>query len=127
MNSSTEPDASAGAELIRPGDVPLEKGVRHKLTHRRLVRRDKHGPGISVTWIALRGRHTRSLCRESDRVYYILAGRADFVLGDAPPRCAEAGDCIFIPRGTPYGLEGNVDYLVMNGPAFRPGSDEYLE
>jgi hypothetical protein len=127
VNSSTEPDASAGAELIRPSDVPLEKGVRHKLTHRRLVRRDKHGPGISVTWIALRGRHTRSLCRESDRVYYILAGRADFVLGDAPPRCAEAGDCIFIPRGTPYGLEGNVDYLVMNGPAFRPGSDEYLE
>jgi uncharacterized cupin superfamily protein len=127
MGPSSELSPSAGAEMIRPNEIPLEKGVRHKLTHRRLVRRDKHGPGISVTWIALRGRHSRSLCRESDRVYYVLAGSAKFVLNDAPPQHAKAGDCVFIPRGTPYSLEGDVDYLVMNGPAFRPGSDEYLE
>jgi mannose-6-phosphate isomerase-like protein (cupin superfamily) len=127
MSNSTEPNPGASASVIRPNDVPLETGVKHRLTHRRLIRRDLHGSGLSVTWIALHGRHTRSLCRESDRVYYILAGSADFVLGDAPPERATAGDCIFIPRGTAYSLEGEVDYLVMNGPAFRPGSDEYLE
>jgi mannose-6-phosphate isomerase-like protein (cupin superfamily) len=127
MAPSAPSSSSTGAAVIRPDDVPLEKGVKHRLTHRRLVRRDNHGPGLSVTWIALRGRHSRSLCRESDRVYYILSGSADFVLGEAPSERVSAGDCVFIPRGTPYSLDGEVDYLVMNGPAFRPGSDEYLE
>jgi mannose-6-phosphate isomerase-like protein (cupin superfamily) len=127
MGNSSSLDASVGAVVIRPDEVPLEKGEKHRLTLRRLVRRDRHGPGLSVTWIALRGVHTRSLCRESERVYYILSGSADFVLGDAPPEHVTAGDAVFIPRGACYSLKGDVDYLVMNGPAFRPGSDEYLE
>lgn len=127
MESSSSLDARGGAVVIRPEDVTLEKGDKHRLTLRRLVRRDHHGPGLSVTWIALRGVHTRSLCRESERVYYILSGSADFVLGDASPERVTAGDAVFIPRGTAYSLKGDVDYLVMNGPAFRPGSDEYLE
>ena len=116
-----------GAAIIRPGDLALEAEPENKLTYRRIVRRDRHGEGLSVTWIALRGRHRRLVCRESDRVYYILSGSAFFTLGDASPQMASAGDSVFIPRGTAYGFEGNIDYLVMNGPAFRPGSDEYLE
>ena len=120
-------DPSAAAAVIRPGALPIETEAENPLTYRRLVRRDLHGPGLSVTWIALRGRHRRILCHESDRVYYVLSGSADFALGDAPPQRVTSGDCIFIPRGTAYRFEGQIDYLVMNGPAFRPGSDEYLE
>ena len=55
MGNSSSLDASGGALVIRPDEVPLEKGEKHRLTLRRLVRRDHHGPGLSVTWIALRG------------------------------------------------------------------------
>jgi mannose-6-phosphate isomerase-like protein (cupin superfamily) len=124
---SSSPDSAAGAAVIRPGELALEAEPENGLTYRRIVRRDRHGAGLSLTWIALRGRHRRLVCHESDRVYYILSGSASFVLGDSPPRQAGAGDSVFIPRGTAYGFEGDTDYLVMNGPAFRPGSDEYLE
>lgn len=117
----------ASAAVIRPGDLPLESEAENPLTYRRLVRRDRHGEGLSVTWISLRGRHRRLVCHESDRVYYILAGSASFSLGEMTPQSAVAGDTVFIPRGTPYDFAGDIDYLVMNGPAFRPGSDEYLE
>lgn len=123
--SSSSP--AAGAAVIRPNELALEAEPENRLTYRRIVRRDRHGAGLSLTWIALRGRHRRLVCRESDRVYYILSGSASFVLGDAPAQQANAGDSVFIPRGTAYGFEGDIDYLVMNGPAFRPGSDEYLE
>jgi mannose-6-phosphate isomerase-like protein (cupin superfamily) len=115
------------AAVIRPGDLALECEAENPLTYRRLVRRESHGPGLSVTWISLRGRHRRIVCRESDRVYYILSGIASFNLGDAPPQTASAGDSVFIPRGTAYDFAGDIDYLVMNGPAFRPGSDDYLD
>jgi mannose-6-phosphate isomerase-like protein (cupin superfamily) len=117
----------AGAGVIRPGELPLEAEPENCLTYRRIVRRERHGTGLSMTWIALRGRHRRLVCHESDRVYDILSGNASFVLGEAPPQNAGAGDSVFIPRGTAYGFEGDIDYLVMNGPAFRPGPDEYLK
>ena len=37
------------------------------------------------------------------------------------------GDLVFIPRDVPYELEGRLTYLVINGPAFGPGSDRYVE
>jgi len=115
------------AGVIRHGDLPLESEQENPLSFRRIVRRDRHGPGISMTWIRLKGRHRRIVCHESDRVYYILAGSADFRLGDAPAEKTIAGDSVFIPRGTPYDFTGEIDYLVMNGPAFLPDSDIYLD
>lgn len=117
----------AGAGVIRPGDLALESEKENPLSFRRIVRRDRHGSGISMTWIRLKGRHRRIVCHESDRVYYILAGSADFRLGDSPPEKTVAGDSVFIPRGTPYDFTGEIDYLVMNGPAFLPDSDIYLD
>ncbi|MBA3518153.1 MAG: cupin domain-containing protein [Rhizobiales bacterium] len=109
--------------IIRAEDVELETESDNPLTFRRMVRRDRHGPLISLTWIRLEGRHGRIVCHESDRVYYIIDGTAEFEIGDRPVEAVGAGDVVFLPRGTPYAFEGSVTYLVMNGPAFRPGSD----
>jgi hypothetical protein len=38
----------------------------------------------------------------------------------------EAGDAVFIPRGTPYEFGGEMTYLVINAPAFVPDSDRVL-
>ncbi len=127
MAGSPAPQGGPAASIIRPDDLPLESEAENPLTYRRIIRRDKHGAGISMTWIRLKGRHRRLLCHESDRVYYILAGSAEFRLGERPAEKAGAGDSVFIPRGTPYDFDGEIDYLVMNGPAFLPGSDVYLD
>lgn len=115
------------ASVIRPGVIPAEAEPSNHLVGKRLVRADVHGPEISVTWIGIEGRHRRLVCRASDRVYYIVAGAGMFALGEAAPERVEAGDVVFIPKGVAYALDGAMEYLVMNGPAFRPGTDEYLE
>ncbi len=109
--------------IIRAKDIELETESDNPLAFRRMVRRDRHGTLISLTWIRLEGRHGRIVCNESDRVYYLIEGTAKFEIGDRPAEAVGAGDVVFLPRGTPYAFEGSVTYLVMNGPAFRPGSD----
>ncbi len=119
--------AGAGAAVIRPDELPLESEEENPISFRRIIRRDRHGAGLSMTWIRLKGRHRRLVCYESDRVYYVLTGSAEFRLGEAAAQKAKAGDSVFIPRGTPYDFAGEMDYLVMNGPAFLPDSDVYLD
>jgi len=119
--------AGAAPGVIRPGELALEREADNPISFRRIIRRDRHGAAISMTWIRLKGRHRRLVCHETDRVYYILTGSAEFRLGDAAAEKAVAGDSVFIPRGTPYDFAGEMDYLVMNGPAFLPDSDVYLD
>lgn len=113
--------------IIRAKDVEVETEADNPLSFRRMVRRDRHGPLISLTWIRLDGRHQRIVCHGSDRVYYIIEGAATFEIGDEPGEAVSAGDVVFLPRGTPYAFEGAVAYLVMNGPAFLPGSDVFVD
>lgn len=121
------PKTKRAAVVIRPADVAAEAEPANALVGKRLVRGDTHGPDISVTWISIDGRHKRLVSRQSDRVYYIVSGAGRFELGDAAPVAVAAGEIVFIPRDVDYALEGRMTYLVMNGPAFRPGADEYLE
>jgi hypothetical protein len=68
--SDAPPSAKSwGAAIVRPNDVPL-------------VRRGKRGPGLS-------SRNRRHLYRESDQVYCILSGSAEFVLSEAPAAMLE--------------------------------------
>jgi mannose-6-phosphate isomerase-like protein (cupin superfamily) len=113
--------------ILRAAEIATEAEPENAILYKRMVRRDLHGPDISLTWVRLEGRHRRLVCHESERVYYILEGSASFVLGESGPEPVGAGDVVVIPRGTPYDFEGRITYLVMNGPAFRPGSDIYLE
>ncbi len=62
----------------------------------------------------------------SDKVYYVIEGSADFVLGEEPAVEARAGDVVVVPRGVPYEFEGHMTYLVINAPAFVDGDDVYL-
>ena len=60
-------------------------------------------------------------------MYYIIQGTATFPLGDDTPAEARRGDAVLIPRGTSYELWGDVEYLVVNSPAFSGGDDIYDE
>lgn len=78
---------------------------------------------LSVTWIRLWGRLKRMVCHETDRAMYIVDGDAIVQLGREEPVWVQAGDFVYIPKGTPYGANGTMTYLVINTPAYREGSD----
>jgi hypothetical protein len=65
----------------------------------------------------------------NDRVYYLIDGEiTNFRVGNEVYPKVGKGDIVFIPKGVPYSWDwGEVTYLLINGPAFKPGSDTYLE
>ena len=113
--------------IIRPNDVAEVDQEPRPLMLKRVINIDEHTPDISVTWVRLWGHHDRVVNAISDRVYYVIDGEARFQVGDgAPVERVGPGDFVFIPRNVPYEFEGDMRYIVMNGPAYRADSDEVL-
>jgi mannose-6-phosphate isomerase-like protein (cupin superfamily) len=112
--------------VIHPENVPEEPQPERSLFLKRLVRGDIHSPNLSVTWVRINGHHDRIVNRLCDRVYYVLEGSGRFQVGDEPLEHVAAGDAVLIPRATPYEFAGDMTYLVINAPAFTPGSDRIL-
>ncbi|MCX6430187.1 MAG: hypothetical protein NTX12_04325 [Actinobacteria bacterium] len=94
---------------------------------RQLVKGEKDGPDLSVTWVAIEGIHGRLKTDASTRVYYILEGDFQFSFDDSSTMTATDGDVVVIYRSSVYGFTGIGKYLVINGPAFREGDDVYVE
>ena len=114
--------------IVRQEEVTLESQPERSLVLRRLINRDDHTEALSVTWVSIAGHHDRIVNRESDRVYYVIEGAGRFQVGDdGAIEPVQAGDTVLIPRGTPYEFDGEMRYLVINGPAFRSGADTVLE
>jgi mannose-6-phosphate isomerase-like protein (cupin superfamily) len=111
--------------LIRRDEVPEVAQPEDALTLRALAPSRVTGRDLSLTWVALAGRHRRLRTRRSTRLYYVLDGSARFVLGDGEPVDAHRGDVVVIPRDTPYELAGELTYLVINSPGYVEGDDEY--
>ena len=113
--------------IFHPEDAPLESQPERSLVLRRLINRESHSGNLSLTWVSIEGHHDRIVNHESDRVYYVIEGTGRFQIGDdAAVESAGPGDCVLIPKGTPYEFEGDMRYLVINGPAFRSGADTVL-
>ncbi len=113
--------------IIHPSDLKEVKQAPRPLVLKRVINVDEHSARISLTWVRIWGHHDRVVNDDSDRVYYIVSGSGRFLVGEG--REAEAvseGDVVFIPEKTAYELEGEMTYLVMNGPAFATGSDRVL-
>ncbi|MFN8475349.1 MAG: cupin domain-containing protein [Anaerolineae bacterium] len=113
--------------IIKADSLPEIYEPDNSLVMKRVVHREAHSAAISVTWVRLWGQHQELVCDVSDRVYYIIDGQAEFQVGGEPLGQVRAGDYVFIPRGVPYVFSGDMTYLVMNGPAFVPGSDRVLD
>lgn len=114
--------------IIKPDQLPEIREEGYPLVMKQAISRAIHGEGISVTWVEIWGHHKKMSCDLSDRAYYIISGEGRFQVGDeAEWGAVSGGDFVFIPKGVPYVFEGHMTYLVMNGPAFLPGSDQVLE
>lgn len=114
--------------IIKAQELPEISEAGYPLVMKRVIHRGRHGDSISVTWVKIWGHHKKMVCDVSDRAYYIIEGAGRFQVGeDTEWGNVSAGDYVFIPRGVPYVFDGHMTYLVMNGPAFLPGSDRVLE
>lgn len=111
--------------IIRPNDLPETPQDPRPLVLKRVINIDDHTPDISVTWVRIWGHHDRVVNDISDRVYYIIDGEGRFQVGDgAPIEAVQGGDFVFIPKGVAYEFDGQMRYVVMNGPAYRTASDQ---
>lgn len=84
------------------------------------------GPDLSITWVRIDGHHQRLRTDASTRIYVVTKGRGTITVGDEP-LAVETGDIVVIPPSSPYHLDGDMTYLVMNQPGFREGDDLYLD
>jgi hypothetical protein len=139
-----------GKYLIRPDDVPIklwlstDKREFEMLLGQKYVgtaRKDwkRYDPAkegthlqsefISLTRYTFRGRYKPMYCDTSDRIYYIIDGEVtNFRVGDEVYSKVRKGDLVFIPKDTPYCMDwAECEYMVINGPAFQPGSDKPLD
>lgn len=113
--------------IIRPNAMPESPQEPRPLVLKRVINIDEHTADISVTWVRIWGHHDRVVNAISDRVYYIIDGDGRFQVGDgAPIEAVSAGDFVLIPKNVPYEFDGNMRYVVMNGPAYRTASDQVL-
>jgi mannose-6-phosphate isomerase-like protein (cupin superfamily) len=113
--------------IIHLESVLEERQTGRPLILKRVVTAEKHTTALSLTWVRIDGHHDRVLNLGCDRAYYIIEGSGRFQVGDgAPVEAVAAGDFVYIARGTPYEFDGAMTYLVVNGPAFAPGSDRVL-
>jgi mannose-6-phosphate isomerase-like protein (cupin superfamily) len=112
--------------IVHPADCPDVTAEGYPLVMKRLIHRE-HSPGLSVTWIRIWGDHRRMRTDEADRAYYVIEGDGAFQVGDEPEAAVGPGDAVLIPKGVAYSFSGHMTYLVMNGPAFRDGSDVVVD
>jgi mannose-6-phosphate isomerase-like protein (cupin superfamily) len=83
------------------------------------------GPDLSITWVRIDGHHQRLRTDASTRIYIVISGHGTIAVGEEAFE-VEAGDVVVIPPSSPYHLDGDMTYLVLNQPGFRAGDDLYL-
>lgn len=100
--------------------------ISNNLTYRKLIHAEVDGVDVSVTSVSISGKHRSLKTDASTRVYYILSGNFVFSIEGEEPISAGAGDAVVVYRSVFYGFVGTGEYLVINGPAFQEGDDQYL-
>ena len=70
----------------------------------------------------LSGKHPTHINHASDRVYFILSGQADVTL-DGVKQHVQTHDLVLIPKGTPHGIEGNAEFIIITAPPFKPENE----
>jgi len=113
--------------IIHAAELPEAPQEGRPLVLKRVINAEEHTARLSLTWVRIWGHHERVVNATCDRAYYVITGSGRFQVGDgAPMEPVSAGDAVFVPAGTPYEFNGDMTYIVTNGPAFTAGSDHVL-
>lgn len=70
----------------------------------------------------LDGPHGKFINHVSDKGYFILSGNGEVYLGDKIIPVAPY-DFIFIPKNTPHGVKGKLEFIIITSPTFNPENE----
>jgi mannose-6-phosphate isomerase-like protein (cupin superfamily) len=81
---------------------------------------------LTCSLIEVNGRHGRIRSTVDDRLYFVLEGQGRFMF-EGKTIDVRKHDAVIVPKETAYDYEGRMSLLLVNSPAFEPGSDIELE
>lgn len=70
----------------------------------------------------LKGSHGRFVNNTSDKGYFILNGSGEVYLGNEIISVSP-NDFVFIPKNTPHGIKGEIEFLIITSPIFNPQNE----
>lgn len=70
----------------------------------------------------LKGPHGRFVNNTSDKGYFILNGSGEVYLGN-DKISVSPNDFVFIPKNTPHGIKGELEFLIITSPVFNPQNE----
>ncbi len=79
-------------------------------------------PEMSCARVAVTGRHGKIKNVKCNRLYFVISGKGEFSIDDEIIKCKK-DDVIIIPKNTPYDYRGKMNLLLVDTPAFEPGTD----
>ena len=109
---------------IDQGAISWSVEEDNHLKYKQLITSSTHGPDISVTLVEIDGEHLELRTDKSSRLYVLLDGNFTFTI-EGSTFSAVKNDIILVSRGEVYSFSGKGQYLVINGPAFKSGDDQY--
>lgn len=110
----------------RLADLPLHPEPDNQLELRSVLAVGDTAADLSITWVRIDGHHQRLRTDASTRIYLVVDGEGTITVDDDAFE-VRTGDLVTIPAGTPYHLDGQMTYLVLNQPGFRADDDLYLD
>ena len=84
------------------------------------------GVGYSIVRTHLDGKHPFMKNINSNRTYYLISGKATFVI-EEKEIVVQTGEMLVIPRNTKYAFQGKFDALLVDCPAFDANDDIIFE
>lgn len=83
-------------------------------------------PRASGVYFEVDGAHGKVKTTLSDRVYYVLEGKGEFIINDEIIP-VEATDVVIVSKNTPYNYRGKMKLFLVHTPAFDPVHEVKLE
>lgn len=82
----------------------------------------KMNKDFSGSLIEIDGDHGETKSPREDRIYFIVEGSGKFIV-DGEESSVVPNDLVFVPKNTPYNMNGKMKYFLIHSPEFVPGSD----
>ncbi len=86
-------------------------------------------PNASAAYFEVTGRHSKVKTTKSDRIYFVLGDKGEFVI-DGKRIPVEKNDVIIVPKNTPYDYKAKkvkLKLFLVHSPAFDPEAKVKLE
>ncbi len=87
-------------------------------------------PNASAAYFEVTGSHGLTMTTASDRVYYVIEGGGEFIMG-AETISVEPGDVVIVPKGIEYDYWATVGktlkLFLVHAPAYDPDAEVKMD